>query len=213
MIGSKKPRTSIPPLRVLAVRVFGGIKTASATGAKSASRNIFPKAKGSRVSGRTQRKNAGFLEFSFFSMKKIPESFLKGSRKPIKLVSMLTPLLDTIIMLRTCLLTKSLKLTMNRSIECLAWHKTQRLSEENHLQTQQLFFLKLTLTLPRVWTKSSLTSIWRRREVSLSWAISLFPPSQQRKRPSIMVLSTFHLTISLSNSPNSASILWWTKTK
>jgi len=86
--GSRRPRTSTPQPRVSAAKVSGKTKAAFATGARSASRSIFPRARDSRVSGRTPRKNAAFSEYSYSLMRKIPESSLRGLKRLTRLVLM-----------------------------------------------------------------------------------------------------------------------------
>lgn len=110
--GSRKPRMSTLSLKALALTVSGETRTAYATGERSESRNIFLRLRDTKDSGKTQRRSAAYLGYTLFSMRKIPESSQKGSRRHIRLESMLTPLLDTITILKTCQLTKSQKLTM-----------------------------------------------------------------------------------------------------
>ena len=72
------------------VRVSGATKMVFATGAKSEFRNIFPRARGSKASGRTPKKSAAFSEYSFSLMRRIPDLSLKGSRRLMSHVATLT---------------------------------------------------------------------------------------------------------------------------
>ena len=115
--GLRKQRTSTPPLKVLEVKAFGAIKTVFATGERSAFRNIFPRARDLKVSGKTPRRSAAFSESSFSLMKKIPDCLLKDSKRLMSLAATPIPLLDITTILRTCQLTIFQKLITNKLIE------------------------------------------------------------------------------------------------
>jgi hypothetical protein len=68
--------------------VYGKTKVASATGESAESRNIS-RARDTRATGKTPKKSAAFIEFSFSSMKKTPEYSPKDSKRPICQESML----------------------------------------------------------------------------------------------------------------------------
>jgi hypothetical protein len=98
----------------LEAKVFGETKRDFAIGEESASRNIFTRVRDLKASGRTRRKSADFSEFTFYLMKRIPGSLPKDSRKPTRAESMQTPSSATATMSRTCLLTRSQRLTMSK---------------------------------------------------------------------------------------------------
>lgn len=86
--GLNEQRTSIPSPRVLVLKASGRTKMDLATGDAAESRSTL-RARDTRVTGKIPRRNAAFIEFTFFSMKKIPEYLPKDSKRLTCLESML----------------------------------------------------------------------------------------------------------------------------
>lgn len=95
----------------------GKIKMDYATGEESEFSNTFQRVKDLKDTGKTQRKNAVYKEYLFYSTMKIQGYLLRDSSKRTKIGFMQTHLSSIITILRICPLIKFLKSTMRKLIE------------------------------------------------------------------------------------------------